>query len=123
MQKGVRGFLGAHLLAGIILLIGATKAHAANLYFTRNVNTEQKKIILTDLQYLKNGQFADPSGEMLRIMKLKQVSGAELDTWLSKRMRFILDQNYPIDNTVIETQMQDLAYPKLHELRQTQVLG
>jgi len=116
-QSGVIRFISFIALLAVI----AMDAHSEvlNIRFSSGVRSEEKKMILSDLSYLKRGVFQDPSGEVSRVMKLPQVSGQTLEAWLAKRVFFILDEAHPVNQSVVGTLASDVEYDAYYDAMAT----
>jgi hypothetical protein len=83
-----------------------------NIKFDQSIWASDHKRIAKDLQVLDHIPIrADQSGEMRRIMKLKDTSPASMRTWLEDRVQYIVPEHFNFNRNVTRTKVsqQDLA--------------
>ena len=104
MLRGTRvsvvGILG---LFALLLMTAKESSASVRFTYSSGVSAEHQNLLEKDLRILSDLKFADDSGETQRLMALPELSAKEMEIWLARRARFIIDQNHPMThNTLIE---------------------
>lgn len=100
------------LAAAIGLVFASWLAEAAPvaLNYSTGVTEKQRELLNKDLERLSRQNFGDSSGELRRVLKLKDASSVELETWLSARARYVIDEKHPFNALTIFA-LSPMEYP------------
>lgn len=88
-----------HFLAVVLC---QAKAEEIHFQYSKEVTSEQRRIIENDFRLFKSSPLADPTGELSRLFHLENLETSELESWLSNRAKIIIDANHPINEGTIE---------------------
>jgi hypothetical protein len=89
-----------HILGASLTVLGDGNLQ---VHFTKGIQPQHQNQILRDFDLLWRLRFADPSGEFKRILKIPSLHPEHLQTWLGKRVHYIMHAEHKLDNSVIKT--------------------
>lgn len=88
----------AQVIAALSLIFAGLLAEAAvEFQYSTGVTEKQRELLTKDLARLSGQNFGDSSGELRRVLGLPDVSAASLESWLSTRARYVIDEKHPFN--------------------------
>lgn len=76
--------------------------------FSKSVTAQERELFEYDLQTLRSLKLADPTGELRRLFKIEEASGAAIEKWLADRIYTISKPEDVIDFVSVRT---DVNFP------------
>lgn len=86
------------------------------LYYSRQVPSQYRDLLESDVVLLKSLGLRDTDGAMTRIMKLPEFNNQNVEAWIARRAHYIVDEDFEVTHANLKLIKDGVIYPKPKEV-------